>query len=81
MNLNAAKFNWSNDLLQRNRNSFAFYTFDNGFGWVTNTDSVAYDERGKQIIFASQNLHNTTSDALLNGEAYLQCMFDEYLKY
>ena len=81
LNLNSANFNWSNDLLQRNRKPFAFYTFDNGFGWVTNTGSLAYDERAKQIIYASQNLKRKDSDALLNGQAYLQCMFDEYLKY
>jgi phosphoglycerol transferase MdoB-like AlkP superfamily enzyme len=81
LNLSAAKFKWSNDLLQRNRKPFAFYTFDNGFGWVTNTDSLAYDERAKQIIYASQNLQKNGNEALLNGQAYLQCMTDEYLKY
>ena len=81
LNLSAARFKWSNDLLQHNRKPFAFYTFDNGFGWVTNTDSLAYDERAKQIIYASPNLQKNGNDALLNGQAYLQCMTDEYLKY
>jgi phosphoglycerol transferase MdoB-like AlkP superfamily enzyme len=81
LNLSSAKFNWSNDLLQRNRKPFAFYTFDNGFGWVTDTTSLAYDERGKQIIYASQDSRNINKDVLLNGQAYLQCTIDEYLKY
>ncbi len=80
LNLSAANFNWSNDLLQRNRKPFAFYTFDNGFGWITNTDSLAYDERAKQIIYSSKNLQHQV-DSLQNGKAYLQCMSDAYLKY
>lgn len=82
LNLNASDFSWSNDLLQRNRKPFAFYTFDNGFGWITNTDSIAYDERGRQIIYHSKNaVNDNDTTLLLNGKAYLQCMYEQYLKY
>ena len=82
LNLSSANFRWSNDLLQPNRKPFAFYTFDNGFGWITNADSIAYDDRAKQIIYASKNSsQNLNLISLQNGKAYLQCLYNDYLKY
>jgi phosphoglycerol transferase MdoB-like AlkP superfamily enzyme len=82
LNLSAEKFKWSNDLLQRNRKQFAFYTFDNGFGWITDTDAMAYDARAKQIIYdAKKPLKDADVASLQNGKAYLQCMIGAYLKY
>ncbi len=82
LNLSSEKFKWSNDLLQHNRKPFAFYTFDNGFGWVTNTDAFAYDERAKQIIYDSKkSLSDADSVSLQTGKAYLQSMIGDYLKY
>jgi phosphoglycerol transferase MdoB-like AlkP superfamily enzyme len=82
LNLNAEKFKWSNDLLQHNRKPFAFYTFDNGFGWVTDSDAMAYDARAGQVIYdAKKLLKNADVASLQNGKAYLQCMITDYLKY
>ncbi len=82
LHLNANNFAWSNDLLQSNRKTFAFYTFDNGFGWVTDSSAIAYDERAKQIIYPSQKLLTAKdSVSLQNGKTYMQCMYDAYLKY
>ena len=82
LNLNAEKFKWSNDLLQHNRKPFAFYTFDNGFGWVTDSDAMAYDARAGQVIYdAKKSLKDADVASLQNGKAYLQCMITDYLKY
>ncbi|MBX2923016.1 MAG: sulfatase-like hydrolase/transferase [Chitinophagaceae bacterium] len=72
-------FRWSNDLLLPQRQQFAFYTFDDGFGWLTPVDTIIFDNRAQQLLQGSGKKASDTS--LTNGKAYMQMLYDAFLKY
>lgn len=75
-------FKWGNDLLNPGRRAFAFYTFDDGFGWVSEKDTLIFDNRAKRLMYPSEAIDGRRSDSLLNtGKAYMQKMYDAFLKY
>jgi phosphoglycerol transferase MdoB-like AlkP superfamily enzyme len=70
-------FPFAKDLLSDKSKSFAFYTFNEGFGFITDSSDVAYDHKLRQLV--SKN--GTYPDlAEKTGKAYLQVLFNDYLK-
>lgn len=70
-------FHWSKNLLDSSANSFAFYNFNNGFGWVTDSGYATVDNVSKQIIHRSQGFDTSH---LKYGKAFMQVSYGEYLK-
>jgi len=58
-------------------NSFAFYTYNEGFVFITDTSRVVYDIKLKGIV--SESDKNSVS-AEKYGKSFLQVLFDDYLK-
>ena len=82
MGIDASRFKWSKDLLNPDSRDFAFYDYDNGFGWITPEQSLAFDNVGKQVVYREKNTGVAIeSEMLKNGKAYLQTVFQEYLDY
>lgn len=82
MGINADRFKWSKDLLNPESLDFAFYDYDNGFGWVSPEQSIAFDNVGKQVVYRKEKLDGMKEAELLKkGKAYLQIVFQEYLDY
>ena len=72
-------FRWSNDLLNAWRRNFAYYSYDEGFGFIEPSASVKYDfNDGKTMM---QGRPGDGTSALNNGKAFLQCLYEEYLGY
>jgi hypothetical protein len=70
-------FPFAKDLLSEESNSFAFYTYNEGFGFITDSSSVIYDQKLKNTVLKT----GKDSDyAEKTGKAYLQVLFDDYLK-
>lgn len=70
-------FPFGKDLLDDKTSSFAFYTFNEGFGFVTDSSAAAYDHKLKKPVLMEG------SDPLFaeqNGKALLQILFNDYLK-
>ena len=67
---------FSKDLLSENSKSFAFYTFNEGFAFLTDSSMYIYDHKpGKPVV-------ETGKDPELAGkygEAYLQVLYDDFL--
>ena len=75
-------FKWGNDLLNPNRKRFAFYTFDDGFAWLTAKDTLIFDNRAKRLMYPSEKISSLHSDSILTtGKAYMQVLYDAFLKY
>lgn len=74
------QFNWSKDLLNKDSKPFAFYSYDNGFGWVNPAQTIVQDNINKQIIFNSQPNLNSEEN-LRKGQSYMQKVFEQYLAY
>jgi phosphoglycerol transferase MdoB-like AlkP superfamily enzyme len=70
-------FPFGKDLLSDSGKSFAFYTFNEGFGFITDSSQFIYDQKLKKPVIET----GIDSDsAEKNGKAYLQVLFDDYLK-
>ncbi|GAB6011582.1 LTA synthase family protein [Viscerimonas tarda] len=74
LNIASDEFTFSKNILNPSVNSFAFYTFPNGFGMISETGKVAYDSDSKKAIL----LEGAGTDSLLlQGKALLQCLYDD----
>ncbi len=71
------EFPFAKDLLSERSNSFAFYTFNEGFGFVTDSSSVSYDLKQRKTILGEGNDPSCAENL---GKSYLQVLFDDYLK-
>ncbi len=70
-------FVWSNDLLRKGRIPYAFYSFNNGFGWVRPEGTFVYDNVGKRESEIGGKVETLDKE---NGMAYLQLLSEDYLK-
>ncbi|WP_229235947.1 LTA synthase family protein [Dyadobacter tibetensis] len=76
LNLPSNEFVWSNDILNPSRKPFAYFAFNNGFGWMRPQGFLIHDNLGGNIIGRQGSLN----DSELNiGKAYLQTSFNDYL--
>lgn len=72
----SSDFKWSNNLLGRDRTPYAFYSFNNGFGWMRPGGYLVYDNVGR--VETEKKGAIQPRDTRL-GMAYLQTLFDDFL--
>lgn len=77
------QFKWSKDLLNPHTADFAFFDWDNGFGFMMPKQAVSYDNSGRRVIYISNKNtdQKTTDETLQYGKAFLQQVFTEYMAY
>jgi len=77
------EFKWSKDLLNPQSANFAFFDWDNGFGFMLPGQAVSYDNSGRRIVYTSNKKadQQATNTALLYGKAFLQQIFTEYMSF
>ncbi len=80
LNINDSSYKWSKDLFNKNAKSFAFYTYDNGLGWVDDDNRYTMDNITKELT-SRRNYTKNTDEKMMNGKAYMQLVFSEYLAY
>lgn len=73
-------FVWSKDLLNPGTAEFAFFNWDNGFGFANNEQIISFDNIGKNVILKKNSL-NSDSVLISNGKAYMQEVYRQYLEY
>jgi len=71
------EFPFAKDLLSADSYSFAFYTYNEGFGFITDSSKVAYDQKLRNFVLREGTDIETAEK---NGKAYLQVLFNDYLK-
>lgn len=77
LDLPAEQFKWGKNLLSPAAKPFAFYVFNDGFGFVTPAGAVTFDNVSKQIISRDATVPPQQLDY---GKAYMQLSFGDYLK-
>lgn len=77
LHLPAESFKWGKNLLNPATKPFAFYVFNDGFGFVTPEGVVTYDNIAKKFITKDKSV---TNQQINTGKAYMQLSFDDYLK-
>lgn len=75
------EFTWSKNLLNPYSKPFAFFSWDNGMGFIDNRQCVTFDNIGKAILYNS-NARNTaqTSETLDHAKAYLQNVYCQFIE-
>lgn len=76
LDISSNKFTWSKDLLDSSARPFAFYSFNDGFGYVTPSGIVTMDNIAKKIIFEKGNVDSADVN---NGKAYMQLSYQDFL--
>ena len=71
-----SNFKFSKDLLSEGSRSFAFYTFNEGFAFITDSSRVVYDIRMKGSIMTT-GINPGLAEKY--GKSLLQSLFDDYL--
>ncbi|MCC9138250.1 LTA synthase family protein [Pontibacter silvestris] len=77
LNLPHQNFKWGRNLLAPVSHPFAFYVFNDGFGYVTEQGELTIDNVSKTPITRDPEV---TEDQLKNGEAYMQYSFEDFLQ-
>lgn len=73
----AGNFPYGKDLLSHNSKSFAFYTYNEGFGFLTDSSAVGFDLKSKMAVLREGK---EPEAAEKKGKAFLQVLFDDYVK-
>lgn len=82
LEIDPSRYKWSKDLLNPGTKEFAFFNWDNGFGFATKAQIVSFDNVGKNIILRKNAPDPKTDTELVHyGKAYMQLVFQEYLDY
>ncbi len=82
LGMESQNFKWSKDLLHKKSVDFAFYSWDNGFGWIDKHQQISFDNVGKNVVSQRVLKQNSSAEIpLQQGKAYLQSVFQEYLNY
>ena len=77
LQLPAHNFQWSRDLLAPRASSFAFYTFNNGFGALLPGEFVTFDNVSRQM---SEHSANAPASLLQLGKAMQQVSLEDFAK-
>jgi hypothetical protein len=77
LDLPTGDFKWSKNLLDSATRQFAFYIFNDGFGFVTPVGAIAFDNVSKKIIYRDKGV---SDDQLNFGKAYMQLSFKDFLR-
>lgn len=80
LNLSDTAFKWSKNLLNEKSNDFAFYSFDNGIGWVDKQVTINVDNVSRNIIYQSDSSLSIANKKKV-AQAYMQKVFKTYMNY
>ena len=71
------RFPFGKDLLSEKSSSFSFYTYNEGLGFITDSSTYIYDHKLKNHLVKEGEGADFAEKA---GKAYLQVLFNDYLK-
>jgi phosphoglycerol transferase MdoB-like AlkP superfamily enzyme len=77
----AESFRWSKNMMNPHTKNFAYYSFDNGIGWVSPDGKYAWDHDMNRFFENEYRNRKRGASDLINGKAYLQELFREYSEF
>lgn len=77
LNLSSNEYAWSTSIFQKNRIPFAYFTYNNGFGWEKPVGYFIHDNVSRKVIERSAIPLDTME--LRTGRAYLQSSYTDFL--
>jgi phosphoglycerol transferase MdoB-like AlkP superfamily enzyme len=80
LKLDHSQFRYGKDLFNPYTRGFAYYAFDNGFGFINDQSKVVYDYNlGKVISCSDTTGKEDCNEAERQGKAFLEVLFQEYI--
>jgi phosphoglycerol transferase MdoB-like AlkP superfamily enzyme len=80
LKLDHDQFRYGKDLFNPFTQGFAYYAFDNGFGFINDQRKVVYDYNlGKVISCSDTTGKDDCKEAERQGKAFLEVLFQEYI--
>ena len=80
MNVGSEDFKWSKNLLNPSGRNFAYFSWDNGFGFIEDGHAVTFDNIGKRLLYNSNPKDVTKTNQLLHaGKSYIQSVYQEFI--
>jgi phosphoglycerol transferase MdoB-like AlkP superfamily enzyme len=76
MGVASGQYRWSRDLLAPGIRDFAYFAFEDGFGWVKSDGAYTWDNVGKAVMFQEGRI---TSADVRDGQAMLQATIADYV--
>ncbi|ARS34915.1 hypothetical protein CA264_05375 [Pontibacter actiniarum] len=70
-------FKWSRNLLAPTSSPFAFYVFNDGFGYITPSGTLAFDNVAQKAILTEGAV---SEEQVQNGKAYMEYSFEDFVK-
>jgi phosphoglycerol transferase MdoB-like AlkP superfamily enzyme len=81
LNISSKEFLWSKNLLNPTIKHFAFFSWDNGLGFINDKHCVTFDNIGKNILYNSNPKDVIQTNLNLNlGKSYLQTAYQTFIK-
>lgn len=81
LRLPAHEFTWSKNLLNPYTKPFAFFSWDNGMGFIDHQQCVTFDNVGKMILYNSNaGNRGQTAKTLDHAKAYLQNVYRQFIE-
>ncbi len=78
LDLDTQPFKWSRNLFNPYYPEFAYYSFEEGMGWVTRSGHFVYEPRIDH--YHEETLKEPLKDSIRqDGKSYLQTLFNEYM--
>lgn len=77
LNIKHDTFNWSKNILSSDYQPFAYFAFQNGFGFVQKSNRYVFDTEGSFFI---QKEGDVDSFSIQKGKSFLQMSYQDYLK-
>lgn len=89
LGIGSKEFFWSKNLLNPYTKPFAFFSWDNGMGFIkyqhgaaNNQQCVTFDNVGKMILYNSDAANSTaTYNTLDYAKSYLQNVYQQFIEY
>ncbi len=81
LKINNAGFAWGKNVMNRYSPDFAFYAFDDGFGFITDSADIIYDHNLKAVSNVKIKIEGCNPQKIQRqGKAYLQLLFKKYIE-
>lgn len=80
LNIKTDEYAWSKNLFDKKANSFAFYSYDNGIGWIEPNQKISVDNI-TQAISSRDKADKEEALRAMRAKAYMQKVFSTYLNY
>ncbi len=80
LDISTTGFIWSKNLLNPYNKGFAFFSWDNGLGFINEQQCVTFDNVGKNILYERTENPVATQTNLTKGKAYLQTAYQQFIK-